>query len=534
MTLERSVAAQAQSKDIPLLHVAVLYLYRTVTPALWSQYRETGSAHRYNTAYNSIMPCLVGHRRGRPLASVSSGGFLSTASTPLIVPASASALIVLTCTLIMVGGGALGASVPVPPTHPAYYDLIRTSPEEMGVIQTRTDPTGQCNVVEFKVRDETDPKQDNTTTLYLADITALLPYTIRHYHTNACPTCNVHPDDSISRPGVTDDAAALLLAVTHFNQGMTPNVLGSLKPDVQKKYEGCNVKLTTELFDTGYSPIQSTRLLSDVLDRPHTEETAPIEPLPAAVLGAFRSASTSPTAILSGVSDLPQLSYRSSSTNFDNKEQYPYFGRTVPSSSSDASAVVSYLQYLEVEYVGVIFVTDAFGSSFQKSLQDAAGEVVPPIRTDSVSFGYLMDLDPRDNVMADDGGDSDNKDDEVRNAVAGLASTGYRYFVALVGEEHYDRIMREASRQGLTGPEYVWIFAGGVDRKVWQNLARYQEGKKNHFICLCALNKHVLPHFWRVSQSQINNVNRTYLTLLYQLPVNYQMMFSRMLQMELL
>ena len=57
---------------------------------------------------------------------------------------------------------------------------------------------------------------------------------------------------------------------------------------------------------------------------------------------------------------------------------------TVPSSSSDASAVISYLQYLEVEYVGVIFVTDAFGSSFQKSLQDAAGEVVPPIRTDSV------------------------------------------------------------------------------------------------------------------------------------------------------
>ena len=354
------------------------------------------------------------------------------------------------------------------------------------MIATRTDPTGQCNVVEFKVRDETDdPEQNNTRTLYLADITALLPYTIRHYHSNSCPTCNVHPDDAISRPGVTDDAAALLLAVTHFNQGITPNVLGSLKPDVRKNYEGCNVKLTTELFDTGYSSIQSTRLLSDVLDRPHTEETAPIEPLPAAVLGAFRSASTSPTAILSGVSDLPQLSYRSSSTDFDNKEQYPYFGRTVPSSSSDASAVISYLQYLEVEYVGVIFVTDAFGSSFQKSLQDAAGEVVPPIRTDSVSFGYRMELDPRDNVMADDGSDSDNKDDEVRNAVAGLASTGYRYFVAVVGEEHYDRIMREASMQGLTGPEYVWIFVGGVDRKVWQNLARYQEGKiYNHFVFL--------------------------------------------------
>ena len=387
------------------------------------------------------------------------------------------------------GGGALGASAPVPPTHPAYYDLLRTSPEEMGVIATRTDPAGQCNVVEFTVRDdETDPEQ-NTKTLYLADITALLPYTIRHYNSNACPTCKDHPDDAISRPGVTDDAAALLLAVTHFNQGTTPNVLGPLKPEVQRNYEGCNVKLTTELFDTGYSPIQSTRLLSDVLDRPHTEETAPIEPLPAAVLGAFRSASTSPTAILSGVSDLPQLSYRSSSTDFDNKEQYPYFGRTVPSSSSDASAVISYLQYLEVEYVGVIFVTDAFGSSFQKSLQDAAGEVVPPIRTDSVSFGYRMELDPRDNVMADDGSDSDNRDDEVRNAVAGLASTGYRYFVALIGEEHYDRIMREAFRQGLASSEYVWIFVGGVDRKVWQNLARYQEGKKtsNHVIYLSRL-----------------------------------------------
>ena len=429
------------------------------------------------------MTRLLGHRRGRPLGLGSScGGFcLSTAASVLIVPAAtASALIILfTCTLIMASGGALAAAAaPVPPTHPAYYDLLRTSPEEMGVIMTRTDPTGACNIVEFTVQNETDPTQ-NTKTLYLADITALLPFTIRHHHSNICPTCMDHPDDSISRPGVTDDAAALLLAVTHFNQGLTPNILGSLKPDVQRKYEGCNVKLTTQLFDTGYSPIQSTRLLSDVLDRPHTEETAPSEPLPAAVLGAFRSASTSPTAILSGVSDLPQLSYRSSSTDFDNKEQYPYFGRTVPSSSSDASAVISYLQYLGVEYVGVIFVTDAFGSSFQKSLQDAAGEVVPPIRTDSVSFGYRMDLDPHDNVMTDDGTDSGNKDDEVRNAVAGLASTGYRYFVALVGEEHYDRIMREASRQGLTGPEYVWIFVGGVDRKVWQNLARYQEGENS-------------------------------------------------------
>ena len=415
------------------------------------------------------MPRLIGRRRGRPVAVASGstgGSFVPTAAAARLI------LLVLSASSVTTRMGALAATAPVPRTHPAYYDLLKTSPEEMGVIGTRTDTTGQCHAVEFTVRDDDGPNQSST--VNIAEITALLPYTIRHYQSDSGSAS----EDSIPRPGVINDAAALLLAVTHFNNRIAPDILGPLKPDVQKAYEECNVKLTTELLDTGYSPIQSTRLLTDVLDRPHTEQTAPSEPLPSAVLGAFRSASTSPTAILSGVSNLPQVSYRSSSTDFDNKEQYPYFGRTVPSSSSDAGAVVSYLQHLNVEYVGVIFVTDAFGSSFQKSFQDAAGEVVPPIRTDSVSFGYRMELDPRDTITADDS-DSDNtsKDDEVRNAVSGLASTGYRYFVALVGEEHYDRIMREATQQGLTGPDYVWIFVGGVDRTVWQNLARYQEGK---------------------------------------------------------
>ena len=224
----------------------------------------------------------MGRRRGRPVA-------VACASAPPFVSAAAAAahlIILLLLSASSVIMGALAATAPVSSTHPAYYDLLRTSPEEMGVIGTRSDTTGQCHAVEFTVRDDDNPNQ--SWTVNIAEITALLPYTIRHYQSNSGRAS----EDSIPRPGVINDAAALLLAVTHFNNGITPYILDSLQPDVQKAYEECNVKLTTELFDTGYSPIQSTRTLTDVLDRPHTEQTAPSEPLPTAVLGAFRSASS--------------------------------------------------------------------------------------------------------------------------------------------------------------------------------------------------------------------------------------------------
>jgi hypothetical protein len=152
------------------------------------------------------------------------------------------------------------------------------------------------------------------------------------------------------RRGTQDDAAAALLAVHHFNNINMSPVLS------EEDIAGCNLKITMEIVDSKFSPIGSTRVFTENL---HTENTVST-PLPTAVIGAYRSATTSPLAILTGVNGIPQASYASTSTDFDVKEQFPLFGRTVCSSTGEAKVALDYFQSIAATHVGVLFVTVSF------------------------------------------------------------------------------------------------------------------------------------------------------------------------------
>lgn len=377
------------------------------------------------------------------------------------------------------------AAAPSDPSAPDYYDAIRK--EGSGFNAELPEGDAGSNMIKFT------PEDGNGVSYRLADVTALLPYTFGSGSTTsgngliasaaqgadgAEGTAPARSDaEARKRSSVQDHAAALLLACHHFNTGQITDIVDiGTGSTLAKAYADTDVRLTASLYDTQFSPIESTRLLTKVLDGNQARD----KPLPQAILGAYRSACTSPTAILSGVNGIPQISYHSSGTDFDNKEQYPLFGRTVPSSGADARAVVDYLKTLGVQYLGVIFVTDAFGSAYQKSLQDAAGEANPPIRTDSVSFSYKSASGPNGFTAAEVGPDGELENSEgsqeIRNAIQSLKNTKYRYFVAIVGEEHYTRVMAEAHKQGIAGGDYVWLFTGGVDRRTFQDeIARYKK-----------------------------------------------------------
>mmetsp|Transcript_46585 Transcript_46585/g.141108 ORF Transcript_46585/g.141108 Transcript_46585/m.141108 type:complete len:1062 (-) Transcript_46585:222-3407(-) len=376
----------------------------------------------------------------------------------------------------------VAAAVPSDPSAPDYYDAIREDDSGYGAVLPGDDGAGS-NMIRFT-------SEDGDTSYRLADVTALLPYTFGSGSTasgNGLITGGDDEDQAIAaesdaavrpRSSVQDHAAALLLACYHFNTKKLTDTLDIKDEVLAKAYFETNVRLTASLYDTQFSPIESTRLLTKVLDRSPARD----KPLPQAIVGAYRSACTSPTAILSGVNGIPQISYHSSGTDFDNKEQYPLFARTVPSSGGDAQAVVDYLQSLGIKYLGVIFVTDAFGSAYQKSLQDAAGEANPPIRTDSVSFSYKSASGGRAGFTSAEigpdgeleGGEEGSQ--EIKNAIQSLKHTKYKYFVAIVGEEHYSRVMREAYAQDIAGKDYVWLFTGGVDRRTFQDeIAQYKK-----------------------------------------------------------
>ena len=300
-----------------------------------------------------------------------------------------------------------------------YYDRLRVDPSLVQSVQS-------SNVSHvFSVVDSQGDEYR------LADISSFLAFS----------------EGSLLRPNVDKEAIASLLAIYHFNNPDQSPILNA------EELEGCNVRLTTEFFDTQFSPINTTRTFTDILLRQHSLET----PLPTSVMGAYRSATTSPLAILTGVNEIPQVSYASTATDFDVKEQYPLFGRTIPSAIGEAQVAVNYFRDLGASHVGILFVTDTYGSALQKAFQDAAAEA--GITTASVAFSYSASADG----------------DEIPHAVAELAETQFRYIYAICFDSHYVSIMTAASEHEITGKDFLWVFPG-LDKDGFQSNALYPPG----------------------------------------------------------
>eukprot|EP00934_Nitzschia_sp_Nitz4_P000717 Nitzschia sp. Nitz4//scaffold306_size21755//18232//21199//NITZ4_008592-RA/size21755-processed-gene-0.29-mRNA-1//-1//CDS//3329547120//717//frame0 len=247
----------------------------------------------------------------------------------------------------------------------------------------------------------------------LVDITVFLPFS----------------ESGVAREETHNDAAVALLAAHHFNQRSAAVVSGVV--------ESCNIYMTLDLQDTQFSPIAATSLFTqDILYRPHTLQ----EPLPAAVVGAYRSATTSPLAILTGVNGIPQISYSSTSSDFDVKEQYPTFGRTIGNSETEAQVALSLFQSWNATHVGVLFVTDAFGSSLQNALQGLAASA--GITVNPIAFSFAASYE------------------EIRSAVATLKASEYRLVYAICFDTHVESLLQAAAELEVVGDDFVWVFPG--------------------------------------------------------------------------
>jgi hypothetical protein len=99
--------------------------------------------------------------------------------------------------------------------------------------------------------------------------------------------------------------------------------------------------MTVELRDTRFTNRDAVLQLQEVYHN-YPEQTID-SPLPFAMLGAARSAVSETLSVLGGVCELPQISATSTSASLDNKGQYPYFTRTIPTNAADAKTIALYL-----------------------------------------------------------------------------------------------------------------------------------------------------------------------------------------------
>ena len=108
-------------------------------------------------------------------------------------------------------------------------------------------------------------------------------------------------------------SAGAILAMHHFNTGD-----GSVVKELEGINKTCNIRMTTEIIDTGSSPINAVRDLTRMLTR-GPESFA--NPQPCAIFGSQISSVTSKMASLTGVFDLFQVSSSAMSTELEDPLQ---------------------------------------------------------------------------------------------------------------------------------------------------------------------------------------------------------------------
>ena len=112
-----------------------------------------------------------------------------------------------------------------------------------------------------------------------------------------------------------------------------------------------------------------------------------------AFVGATRSAVSERVALLSGIEQIPQISYSSSSPVFVDKTSYPYFTRTYPNDDLSATQVVTLLAKFGWRNVAVLHVNDNYGNGYAKAMIDSAATLTtaqnePVLRVRAVSFDF--------------------------------------------------------------------------------------------------------------------------------------------------
>ncbi|RDD36948.1 Extracellular calcium-sensing receptor [Trichoplax sp. H2] len=81
------------------------------------------------------------------------------------------------------------------------------------------------------------------------------------------------------------------------------------------------------------------------------------------VIGAASSSRSQAVANILGSYHIPQISYASTSTIFNDKNIYPYFLRTVPSDLLQARALADIIKFYKWSYIAVVASSDTYGTS---------------------------------------------------------------------------------------------------------------------------------------------------------------------------
>jgi hypothetical protein len=253
-----------------------------------------------------------------------------------------------------------------------------------------------------------------------------LPYLLRF-------SANGEPENSV---GSYEGLAAVSLALEHLNTGN-----GVISPNITNINQRCPLRFYSDSFDTMTKPSEGLARLINLTD-PDTQQL-----VPCAILGAASSSVSIATAVYSSLRDFVQISPLSTSRTLDDQEQFPLFGRTIPSDEGTAIAFLGLMKNWNVNHIAIIHINNAYGNDFVQTIESLIPSINPTLEIKIVSF---------DNEV-DDGG--------ISRAVKLLKDSKFRYFFAVITNNTIlKEVMLDAHKQGIAGTgQHTWIFSVAMD-----------------------------------------------------------------------
>jgi ABC-type branched-subunit amino acid transport system substrate-binding protein len=224
----------------------------------------------------------------------------------------------------------------------------------------------------------------------------------------------------------------MMMAIKHFNEGD-----GVVIPEIHEIDQQCPIRLSTEFVDSKYTPAIVVQSLTKIMES-RDPSVFTQDPVPCAVVGARTSSATGPGAVVSGVFDLPHMSYTATSPELNDPFRYPLFSRLITSDEAAAKAGLRFMKEVQgSSHIAVMYIDDPFGIEYNKGLLNEALRLQLTVR----SFPLAFPPDP----------------ENIKQVVKNVKETGYRHIYLIVFSSFIESVMLEAYGQGITGPDFSYL-----------------------------------------------------------------------------
>ncbi|XP_042905031.1 metabotropic glutamate receptor 3 isoform X1 [Parasteatoda tepidariorum] len=169
-----------------------------------------------------------------------------------------------------------------------------------------------------------------------------------------------------------------------------------------------------------------------------------------AVVGAANSAVSEAVATIFRLFKIPQVSYASTSKEFDDTHKYPYFFRVVPSDAYQIKVILDILIEFKWTFVSTVASKGEYGETAIESLKD----LISNSTNNDICFAakVILERDPTD----------DNYDDAVRRLSLHEEA---KVVIVFLNEDKINHLLDACHRYRISEDRFIWIGSDGWGAK---------------------------------------------------------------------